>query len=243
MDDSLSFPRKLKLNTDRELVIDQVRLEDLDEITDFIQQHFQAEIPNSYLIPYDEKRAESFRPFLSTYIRLIISQSVSLCVRDPRAGGRLAAVRLNKMEYRNDPKEKPWSAEKEEQSPQDKLLIFALLESLNEGINLFDLYNTDTILHLERVAVSRDYTRMGLAGELYRLSIEIAKNVGAGAIVTEAVSEYAQAAAQKFGLQTLKEIVYEEYELEDGSRPYAPCTEGLGVHRTAKLMARSLKLQ
>ena len=238
--DNLSYPRKFKINEDRELVIDKVRLEDLDEVIVFVQQHFQGETPNRYLIPYNEALVESFRPFFSSYMQLIISQSVSLLVRDVSAGGRLAGVRLNKIEHRSEPKKKSWAAEKKEQTQTDKFIIFSLLASLNEGINLFDCYNTDKILHLERVAVSRDFSRLGLASELYKLSIEIAKSVGAGAIVTEAVSEFAQAAARKFGLQTWKEIVYEEFELQDGSRPYATSIEELGVHRTAKLMARSL---
>ena len=240
--DTSSYPREFKTADGQVLVVDCARLEDLEEVTDFIQQHFIAKSPNLYLIPHDEEKAEAFSPLLSSYMQLIINQSVSLCVRDISAGGRLAAVRLNKIEHRDDPKEEEASAE-DGQSPREELLIFSLLGSLNEGINLFDYYNTDKMLHLAMVAVSSDYGRLGLAGELYKLSIEIAKSVGAGAIFTEAVSEFAQAAARKFGLQNLKEIVYEEFELQDGSRPYATSIEGLGVHRTAKLMARSLQPQ
>ena len=239
---ALLYPREFKTCDGRVLVIDCARPDDSEEITDFIQQHFIAKNPNLYLIPYIEDEAESFRPFLTGYMNLMISQSVSLTVRDPSAGGKLAAVRMNKIENRNDPKEEEESPE-EGKPPKEVLLIFALLGALNEGINLFDQYKTDKILHLAMVAVSSDYGRLGLASELYKLSIEIGQNIGAGAIVTEAVSVYAAKAAASFGLQTLREVVYEEFQLEDGSKPYAPVIKELGDHRTGKLMARSLKME
>ena len=69
MTDAL-YPREFKTVDGRVLVIDRARLEDLEEIYDFIQQHFIAKNPNLYLIPYIEERSESFRPFLTGYITL-----------------------------------------------------------------------------------------------------------------------------------------------------------------------------
>ena len=127
--DNSSYPREFKTPDGRVLVVDCARLEDLEEVSNFIQQNFIAKSPNLYLIPYDEEKSEAFSPFLSSYMHMIISQSVSLCVRDPSAGGRIAAVSLNKIKLRNDLKEEA-SAE-DGQSPREDLLIYAFLRSLN----------------------------------------------------------------------------------------------------------------
>ena len=236
------LPFELKTCDGRVLVIDRVREEETDEVCNFVYEHFLKSKPNRFLIPYDGCSAETFHQRRSGYLKSVINQSVSFSVRDPSVGGELAAVRINELKHRNEPKQEDQSTEKE-MSPWERRPIIAFLKSLNEGINLFDQYNVDTILHLAMVAVSSDYGRLGLASELYKLSIEIGQNVGAGAIVTEAVSVYAAKAAASFGLQTLREVVYEEFQLEDGSKPYAPVIKELGDHCTGKLMARSLKME
>ena len=226
------FPREFQTSNGQVLVIDRCRLDEIDEVSNFMHKHFSDTIPNRYIIPYDTVWAEIFHNFLPIYLNYLVKQSVSFTVRDPKNSNQLVAVRINELEQRH--------GTDEQVTIPKELIIFNILGSLNKDINLFDLYNTDTILHLAMVTVSGDYGRLGLAGELYKISIEIAENMGMKAIVTEAVNAFAQAAARKFGLQTLKEIVYKEFELEDGSRPFASLVQEMGEHRTAKLMGRRL---
>ena len=226
------FPREFK-TPNRVFVIDHARLDEIEEVSNFMHKHFSDTIPNRFIIPYDTVGAEIFREFLPNYLNYLVKQSVSFTVRDPEASNQLVAVRINELEKRQ-------GAHEEVTIPKE-LIIFNILGSLNKDINLFDHYETDQILHLAMVAVNGEYGRLGLAGELYKLSIEVAKNMGVKAIVTEAVNAFAQAAAGKFGLETLNEIVYEEFELDDSSRPFASLVKEMGEHRTAKLMGRQLQ--
>ena len=230
------FPREFKTPNGLVLVIDRARSDEIDEVSDFMHKHFSNTVPNRYIIPYDEpKSIQIFRDFLPIYLKYLFKQSVSFTVRDPEEGGRLVAVRINELEKRHS------SVDGDDEADQvtipKELIIFSILGSLNRNINLFDLYETDKILHLAMVAVSSDYGRLGLATELYKLTLDIARMSGAGAIVAEAVSAFAAKAAASFGLQPLKTIVYEEFELDDGSRPLASLVQEMGEHRTAKLMA------
>jgi len=105
---------------------------------------------------------------------------------------------------------------------------------------VFDIFNTDKILELALLGVNKSYQRLGLAiaKELYKLTIQVAQISAVKGIITEATSEFTFKIALSFGFETINEIVYENFELSDGSRPYALSLHELGEHRSVRLMAR-----
>jgi len=102
---------------------------------------------------------------------------------------------------------------------------------------VFEIINTDKILELALLGV-KSYQRLGLAKELYKLTIQIAQISAVKGIITQATSEFTFKIALSFGFETINEIVYENFELSDGSRPYALSLHELGEHRSVRLMAR-----
>ena len=227
------LPREYKTPDGRVLVIDLAHSNQVDEVNDFMHNHFNNTVPNRFVIPYcDQSGSQTFRRFMPNYLRFLFKDSVSLTVRDPNADGQLVAVVLNVMEQRQGVEGKV--------SIPKEMLCSILLGSLHDGINLFDLYETDKILSLSMIGVRNDYGRLGLGSELFQITMQIAQLNGAGGVVTEAVSIFTAKAAASFGFETLKTIVYEEFQLADGSRPFGSLIQEMGVHRTAKLMGRRL---
>ena len=100
----------------------------------------------------------------------------------------------------------------------NKWIIIPLLNTLNKGINVLDIFNTDKILELALLGVNKSYQRLGLAKELFKLTIQIYQISAVKGIITEATSEITFKIALSFGFEKIKEIVYEDFELSDGSR-------------------------
>ena len=95
-----SFPREFATGDGRVLLIDQAKIDEVEEVWDFLYTNFVNSSPSCFIIPFDGFSAETYRISRSDYIKSIIIQSVSVTVRDPKEGGNLAAVVLNKIEYR-----------------------------------------------------------------------------------------------------------------------------------------------
>ena len=123
----------------------------------------------------------------------------------------------------------------------DKWIIIHLLNTLNKGINAFDIFNADKVLKLSLLGVNKSYQRLGLATELCKLTIQIAQIRAVSGIIIEATSEYTFEIALSFGFEIIKEIANKDFELRDGSRPFALRLQELGEHRSVRLMARRLQ--
>lgn len=151
-------------------------------------------------------------------------------MRDPAAGGLLAAVLLNVIEQRPE-------VVAAEQQEEDFGLLTVYLKELNKGVNFFDIFETDRIMHNIIVAVSSKYTRLGLASKMYELSLDIAAAMGVKAVKTEAGSTYTARVASKLGYTTFKVLDLASLEYL-GTKPLANCAELASCNPVARLMAR-----
>jgi hypothetical protein len=232
-----SFPRYFAVEDGREFTIDLARLDNLAEVVEFRKQHFNSISPACYLvnggnnetIDIDKRVRESTHKNLSGCEK----NPVSLTMRD--STGRLVAIAQNKLLEKSeadDPAGLPPAQEK----PR---LIVSLLDDLERGIDLFATYNTETIFELWILSVDKTYGQLGLATELTRLSLDLAKANNAGAVKCLAVSQYSAKAAAKNGLETIRTIDYATYEF-NGDKPLANLTDLQEEHPVARLMARRI---
>lgn len=219
------FPRTFLTRDGRELKIDLVHSTALKEISEFLRHHFFETSPNRYLVNHNPTNEIG----LTTFISQCLQSSVSLAVRD--SNDRLVAVRLNSMEK--------FAEEHPSLSLPKNELTTTLLTSLAKDIDLFTIYKTNKVFHLEMMAVDEQYSGLGLGSMLVKLSLELAEKHGAGAVGVCAVSEAAAKVAARNGLETLRTIDYSTFEL-NGEKPLANETQLLAEHRVAKFMARSL---
>jgi hypothetical protein len=204
-----SFPRNFVAKDGRVLTIDVARLEELAEMVEFRKHHFNSTSPFCYLVndrndeTSDDKSA---RQNAQNHIMFgCLKDPISLTMRD--STGRLVAIALNKL------LEKHQANDQAGQPAQEKpLLIVSLLDDLERGIDLFATYNTKTIFELWIMSVDKKFGQLGLATELTRLTLDLAKTNNAGAVICLALSQYSAKAAAKNGLETIRTIDYATYE-------------------------------
>jgi len=80
------------------------------------------------------------------------------------------------------------------------------------------------------------FNRRGIGRKLIELSIEMAKDRGAGAVQTTALSEYTFKAASALSFDTLAVLDFATFEL-DGVRPYENDPVLLREHPKVRFMA------
>lgn len=222
------FPTEWKQDDGRVLVVDLLRREELEEVAHFMDEYFLRTSPNSYLVPEYDDKGNRIR-WEPQWTESFLNDSLSLTVREDSSTGRLVAARLNEIKKRTDPPPEDFSG-----------IIGVIFKELKRDVpNLFDLYQTDNILHFAAIAVHEDYSSRGLATRLNKLSLQMAIQQGAGAAKVEAVNEYAVRSLRKLGFEVLKSIDYATLEL-DGSTPLACEKELLAQHPAARLMVRRL---
>lgn len=112
-------------------------------------------------------------------------------------------------------------------------------EVLEEGLDLFSTYQTDHIVCLFFLCVHPAFNRRGIGRKLMELSIEMAKDHRAGAIETNAFSEFTFKAASSLGFETLSELDFATFEL-DGVKPYKNDSLFINEHPKARFMARRI---
>lgn len=225
-----SFPRNFVVKDGRVFTIDFARSDELNEVVQFLKDHFFSTSPNCYLV----NRTNSPDDGLLNYISGCVKDPVSFTVRD--SAGRLAAIRLNELE---EPGALHHAALNPPAAPEKTSLIMSLLGDLEEGIDLFTTFKTKKILALAMMAVDKTFGQLGLATTLVRLSLELAKANGAGAVKVCAVSQHAAKVAAKNGLETIRTIDYATYEF-NGVKPLAHLTDLLAEHPVALFMARQI---
>jgi hypothetical protein len=233
-----SFPRNFVAKDGRVLTIDVARLEELAEMVEFRKHHFNSISPVCYLVNDRNNETsdidKSARQNAQNQIMFsCLKDPISLTMRD--STGRLVAIALNKLIEKSEANGHAGLPPAQEKP----LLIVSLLDDLERGIDLFATYNTKTIFELWILSVDKTYGQLGLATELTRLTLDLAKANNAGAVICLAVSQYSAKAAAKNGLETIRTIDYATYEF-NGDKPLANLTDLLAEHPVARFMARRL---
>ena len=220
------IPRTIQVKDNQLLIIDYAKPEEQKEVLEFLELHFYPKSPICYLTNdglIDDKRDE--------FTSQCLESRVSLTVRD--SAGNLVAIRLNKLESKG-----PLSFFSKASAKNDSFIL-SLLGGLEEDIDVFTRYNTDKVLSLGLVAVDQQYGRLGLASILIKITMELARMNGAGAIKATVVSEYAARAFTKLGFETLRTIEYVDFEY-NGEKSLANKMNLLNEHTRARFMARHL---
>lgn len=197
---------------------------ELAECSEFVRQNFFPMPPLDLLAACDQEKNFDF---IDDLLIGCLQSGVSLIVRNHE--GNIVAVGMNETSHRDKPSK----------MPEVHRFDLAVLDALNENIDLFKKYNTDKLLAFVLVTVDQRYGRQGLAGKLLDLSTELAVSAGVGAVVMEAVSTYAARAAFKKGFEIVNSIDYSTFEF-DGQIPLAGKRDVLGDHLKAYLVARPL---
>jgi GNAT superfamily N-acetyltransferase len=247
-DNTLTFPLELELpvanggtgpngNRQQRLITHVARADEADEIFEFLLSHFFPLAPIRQLGLYDESEEAKRPEWIQDLVRDCVKTPHSLLVRDVCRHQQIVAVAINEFKTKNStdvgPSSEPYASKSSNpaQIPVGRLHK-AVLEYINRDVNVFDIYKTDLKMELSILAVDDGYARQGLATKLVEFSLGIARAEGAGAVWTEALSEYTAKVTSKFGFDILRTVKYYEFKFDEDF-PLA----NIPGHRVGHLMA------
>lgn len=222
------------------LIVDLARIENAEEIFEFLLQNFFPKAPVRQLGLYDESEEAKRPAWIQELIEDCLRTPYSLLVRDEHQNNRIVAVVINEMKSKTtESKSAPVQlSSKRSQSPAQipvGRLHRAIIAEIHRNVDLFAIYETDKKMECSILAVDERYSRRGIASQLMEYSIQIARKEGAGVIWTEALSEYTAQVASKFEFETLNNIDYDQYYFEGGK-----LLANIPGHRIGRLMAKKL---
>lgn len=132
----------------------------------------------------------------------------------------------------------------EEEKQPGMWKIGRLLDSLMEGVDLFDGGRQPDVVVLQMLAVGSSYGGRGLAGKLIEATEEVTRSNGHWAVVSEATSHYSAKAFARAGFRTVKRIEYADFTLGVGGeaalRPFQDLGGQRSVHSGAEFMMKQV---
>ncbi|CAG7833343.1 unnamed protein product [Allacma fusca] len=93
---------------------------------------------------------------------------------------------------------------------EEQATIFGFLESAEEGIDLFEMYDVDEYAEIIMVSVDREFRGEGLATELYDKSIKMLKELGFKLTESTFTSPYTRKISQRFGYEEVSKKYFRE---------------------------------
>ena len=232
----LEQPVTLENRQQQRLIAHIARPDEAEEIFEFLLHHFFPLAPIRQLALYDESEEAKRPEWIEDIVGDCVKTPHSLLVRDEQRHQHIVAVAINEFQRYNSTDVNPSEPYASKSSNPAQIpvgrLHKAVLEYINRDVNVFDIYKTDLKMELSILAVDGLYARKGLATKLVELSLGIARAEGAGAVWTEALSEYTAKVTSKFGFDILRTVNYYEFKF-NGDFPLA----NIPGHSVGHLMA------
>lgn len=201
------------------------RLEDAEELFDFYCRHFFYVDPLGTMGAFDVMNSEEVKVLRRDMVGSAVKDGVSLIIRG--SNGSVIGAAVNKLT------KKRVNSHSDSQDINQRL-VWKLVHELNKDIDFFTIGNTDVYVYMYMLAIDDAFRRQGLASELIKGTIELAKENRAGLIKAEFLSSFAYQAAIKFAFKTLRSIDYNKFEY-NGTKPLSTCNGLLANHPTGYL--------
>jgi len=220
------------------LVYSIAKPEDVEEAAEFAVENFYNSSPIRELTSFDDLSDEvGLLAWRKGRFQKCFAHPTSIIIRE-KSTGAIVGFSAHHLQVKDDPASSANTSGVNWVSSNPRSpgwLNRALTDELNRGMDLFDRYKTDRIMHYWFGAVRKDYrgqTVIGSSPSYWALNAEIALANKVGACRGTAFNNYA---ARDKNWETIRSIDFKDFQLPDGSRPLAGVD--LGIHRTARLIA------
>uniref|UniRef100_A0A915JGL2 aralkylamine N-acetyltransferase n=1 Tax=Romanomermis culicivorax TaxID=13658 RepID=A0A915JGL2_ROMCU len=222
-----SFVRKLGIGTTKsvpkmaqELIYEVAKIDQRQELVDFIVDHFCRDEPISRSLNMSRENSVNL---VNGLVDEGLSKPISfVCLNKDR---KIVGCRLNALIDKDDQNNRQENRKENRQNHSKiELFIENFLEKLGENFDQ-NLEGCRKYLKFILVSVDANYQRRGIATKLIELSIAKAKEIGCQFIAVAATANRSQKMFQKLGFQKIKSIMHENYLDENGQQIFK-CDDG-----------------
>jgi len=213
-------------------IVDQSRY---SEILDLLYTNFHTDEPMSKAVGMIKDPSDK-NPTLDEFALDGLKQNLSIMAIDPITDN-LLGVAIN-IEAKKEKREQTLEECLDEYADHRFKHIMTVLYNVNQMAG--DLYiemETDVFFDIKMVTTDKTQRRGGLATDLLRRSVELARNLGFKAVKTEATGLYSRKAFERLGFSVNAEYLYEDYISQDGERVFATLADN---HKCTTLMTKRL---
>ena len=198
------------------------------------QEHYDAtyDIMGIHFTP-DEPLCNAFGVTWDKYFQGVISdileQNLSICMISNETFEVIGVLVMSVMK-RSDPTFGPLSVQNEQLRD-----IFVFLHQHDDKMNLFDRYRVDEYIHLEMLAVHKDFRQKGYGGLLVQAAVALCRELGFEVITSEGTSNFSQKIFEKNGFEILAKLPYDSYIYKG-----QPIINGTGENTMTKIYGRKI---
>ncbi|XP_055375233.1 uncharacterized protein LOC129607976 [Condylostylus longicornis] len=219
---------------DGEFEICTITTENIEEALDVLHRSFFVKesvvIGSEINLPENEQARQELR-LLS---KIVGQDGVSLMARH-RPTKKIVSVAFNKIQYVDDTVQEVFFEVFKNKycSSPNSISLLNYMISMDEKINVFDIYNIDCVLEIMFLATLPEFEKRGLGKILCEYSIELVKNINKGigidklhpnlkdkipkGLCSLLTSKFSQKIGDKLGFKTLNRVPFSEYKFNGKS--------------------------
>lgn len=212
-------------------IVDQSRY---PEILHLLYKNFHTDEPMSKTVGMLDGTTSV--PVLDEFALNALGQNLSIMAIDPMTD-HLLGVAINveaKKEDENVPLKELLDKYKH---PRFRHILTVLYRVNEKAGDIFANMETDIFFDIKMVTTDKTKRRGGLATDLLRRSVELARNLGFKAVKTEATGLFSRKAFERLGFSVQSEYLYEDYVSDEGEKVFAALAD---YHRCTTLMTKRL---
>jgi len=211
---------------------------DVEEVAQFAEEHFFNSSPILELASFDDPsdKAGQFA-WKQGRLQKCFAHPTSIIVRE-KSSNNIIAFSAMMLEERGRVNNSPYSI-KDDRFPG--WMNRAIAVELGRGVDLYERYGTDRILHVMFGAVRQDYRgeRVLLSDSYCALRDKIIEDHRIGVMKAHAYSRFAPTGK---GMDTISTLDLNTFQLPDGDGTKPLAGIDFGVHRIVRLVAQPTRL-
>ncbi|XP_076033701.1 arylalkylamine N-acetyltransferase-like 2 [Oratosquilla oratoria] len=205
-----------------DLCYEVTKLEDCDELADFLGRSFFTREPTTVGL---HLTSEDHRNWVNVAIKTWATCGASYLCRDKANGNKIVGCRLSKFVSRDD----GLTFGGHDTQGNEKLdIFFHILCELEACQNFFETENVDKIMEFVAVGVDENYGGKGIATKLIQLSMQKGKELGAQLVTVQATNFISQKIFINLGFEVKYVLDYATYEFK-GKKVFDTKAQGKSV--------------
>lgn len=175
-------------------------------------------------------------PILDEFVYAGLEENLSIMAIDASTGKLLGAC-INVAAVKNEVEETLEDSLQKYKDSSFRQIVHVLYNVNRDGGDIFGEMDSNILFDIKMIAADKHNRKGGLATDLLRRSVDLAKCLGFKGIKTEATGLYSRKAFQRIGFEVKAECIYEDFVTLDGEKIFIDAKE---PHRCTTLMTKKI---